>query len=275
MSMVYRKAQNADLQCLKALWLEVFDEKAEAVDLFFKRNLSYLHSYIAVCDGKPVAAVHLLDGTVNGKKAHYLCGAATLPEYRGRGIMSRLIEYALDDAKSRGDVYSLLYPADRALYAFYSGLGYEPRCKASARSFSRKELEACVFYGVITEEKPDFETLQSQCYKNNFLLQNNTFADFAIEYYKLYGTGVVFSRSCLAFYEESYGTAQVFYCVYKDFKELKTLLLKESGADEFVFYGKIGSPGFTGGASENAGMVRLLDNSETLPQNIYIGITLS
>ena len=275
MSTVCRKARNADLPSLKTLWSDVFGESAEAVDLFFKRNLSCLHSYIAGYNGQPVAAVHLIDGTVNGKKAHYLCGAATKPEWRRRGIMSRLIEYALDDAKSRGDVYSLLYPANEGLYGFYSKLGYEPRCKAAARCFSRKELEACDFSGVISEEKPDFEALQNQCYKNNFLLQNNDFTAFAIEYYKLYGTGVVFSRNCLAFYEESLGTAQVFYCVYNDIKELKALLLKESGAEEFVFHSKPGAPGFNGGVSENAGMARLLGDGEALPGNIYIGITLS
>ena len=136
MSIIFRKAEQADLLKLKALWAEVFDEAEKAVDLFFDKTQDFIHGYLAEENGEPVSALYLLDGSVNGKKAHYLCGAATKSNHRRRGIMGGLLEYSLTDAKNRGDVYSLLYPANSGLYNFYAKFGYTARCKSVSSLYS-------------------------------------------------------------------------------------------------------------------------------------------
>lgn len=83
----------------------------------------------------------LVKGTLNGEKSHYLCGASTDESFRGNGIMSRLIDFALDDAKNNGDVYSLLFPANDGLYGFYTKLGYAPSCTVKAVNFQGKRLK--------------------------------------------------------------------------------------------------------------------------------------
>lgn len=270
-----RAALSADFPKLIKLWTDVFEEPAEAVELFLNRNKDYLHAYVAE-ENDVVSALYLVDCALNGKAAHYLCGVATEPGYRKRGIMTKLLEYALNDAGQRGDVYSVLYPANTSLYSYYAKRGYLPKCKTAVIAFERRRLEAGEnAIETAIETAVDYQTMQNFCFKNNFLLWNNKFMEFAIDYYSFYGTKILRGKGCLAFYDEENGTAQVFYSVYNDFKELKSLLLKNSKADKFVFYTKsnlFSAPDIT---VENAGMVRLLDKTQPLADNIYIGITLN
>ncbi len=54
----------------------------------------------------------------------YLCGLATKPEYRGSGIMSRLIERINERAAALGYAFTFLIPASRELRNYYSSRGY-------------------------------------------------------------------------------------------------------------------------------------------------------
>ena len=108
----YKSMLPNDVETLKRLWLKCFYDKEEATELFFKRNKNYTHGYVAADGDIIVSAVYLIDCNLCGKSAHYLCGAATLPEYRNRGIMTELIKFALADAQKRGDCYSVLLPAN-------------------------------------------------------------------------------------------------------------------------------------------------------------------
>ena len=271
----YEKAVCTDDSELKKLWLDCFSELPQAVELFFERNLSFTHIYKAESGGRIVAAVYLVDGRIDGQKAHYLCGAATHRDYRKKGIMSGLIEYALQDAKSRGDVYSTLFPANDGLYQFYARLGYEPKCYARRAVFDRDELENNSIKEINLFGMPNFEEMQNSCLKNNFLLQNNSFVQFAVDYYSLYGVKTVSSQNCMAIFEEDADTANIFYCVYHDIKELHSLILKNTDAQKFVFTGKRGDEMFENSNDEVFGMIRLLDSEKTLPDHTYIGITLN
>ena len=273
-----RKANESDLRELKKLWLRCFDDSEKAVELFFERNKNICNAYLAAEGEKTAAAVYFINCALNGKKAHYLCGAATLPEFRKRGIMSRLIEYALNDAESRGDVFSVLLPANRELYDFYGRLGYKPCCSVCGAVFDRSELESDCADELKAAESSDFERIQLECRKNNFLLQNNNFIGFAKEYYSCYGVRTAESQNALAFFEEENGVCTVFYTIYNDIKELKTLLLKSSSAKSFVIFGKSGEDIFNNSNKEIKpkihGMAKALKPNEPLPDDIYIGITM-
>lgn len=54
----------------------------------------------------------------------YLCGLATLPEYRRRGIMSNLMREAERLWSCRGKDFLFLIPADNGLREYYARMGY-------------------------------------------------------------------------------------------------------------------------------------------------------
>lgn len=277
MTVEYKTAGSGDIRELKKLWLSCFEDSRGAAELFFERNKNTYHAYAATADGKIVSALYLIDCKLGGENAHYLCGAATLPEYRKRGIMSALIEYSLNDAKSRGDCFSVLLPANAELYRFYSAHGYRTSCAVSVARITREQLLVREGLDLPADEHQsfdcDFEDLQSGFKKNNFLYWNNNYIRFAIDYYACYGVKTVYSKNALAIFEEENGVCNVFYTIYNDIKELKFLLLSNTEAKYFVIFGKCGEEFFDNSKKEKYGMARAL-SSKSLPNDIYIGITL-
>jgi GNAT superfamily N-acetyltransferase len=263
MMIEYFKSDLKNTEPLKKLWLACFDESRQAVDLFFERNADNMTAYCASEGEELAAALYLIKCSLNEKKAHYLCGAGTYPEYRNKKIMTRLIIFALNDAANNGDVCSVLMPAEKGLYGFYEKLGYKPNYSVDCKCFSRDELKKYAFS--FSDGNYDYEQLQKRCYGSDFLLWNNSFVDFAKEYYKIYGAKVIDNENCLAFYEENDGCAEVFYSVYTDFLQLAKYLIENSQAEQFHIFCK---------GKEKFGMFRLLDNKFKMPDNIFIGITL-
>lgn len=263
---------------LKKLWLGCFEEKSQAVDLFFNCCLDFTSFYTASVENKPVAMLFLVSTTLNGKNAHYLCSAATSSEHRNLGIMSRLIDFALAESHKNGDVYSLLFPANDKLYSYYERFGYKPLCTARKEVLSREELRQIAHNNqsnLSDENSYNYEELQRLCLKDNFLLQNNKFISFASDYYSLYDCKTVKSDNCFALFEEENGTAEVFYSLYTDFSVLAEKILENTTAKRFVFTGKSDNEFYDNSINEKYGMIKSLDNNEIIPENIYLGITLS
>ena len=263
-----RAIRQSDLPSLKALWLRCFEEKEEAVNLFFERNLLYTHAYLAEDGGAVIAAVYLIDCQLGGRPAHYLCGAATDPAYRRKGVMSALIDFALHDAAARGDCYSVLLPADEGLYRFYAKLGYAVGGTVCGREFA---AQPCT---VPFAEAVGTEALQRRCGGDKFLLWNNDNIQFAIEYYACYGAQVLRTDRLLALYEQDGDRAEVFYALYQHLEELKDLLYRR-GVRRFSLTGSAGNPDLQGCEPLVCGMVKPLQPDLPEQRGVYIGLTLS
>lgn len=161
------RADKNDVAQLKKLWLESFDDTEEATDLFFDKNWRWMRAFCAKDKNKVVSALYLIETALNGCKAHYLCGASTKSDYRKRGIMAGLIDFALEAAKHDGDKFSVLMPANLSLYDYYAGFGYMAQCFAEKRIFSRDELFAVC--DCSSEYNYNFEQLQAVSFNKNFL----------------------------------------------------------------------------------------------------------
>ena len=184
--------------------------------------------------------------------------------------MSGLIRFALDDAKNRGDVFSVLFPADEGLYRFYSRLGYLAKCTARTRRLTRADLGETQNPGCGT---PDTDVLQKLSLKNNFLFWNKEFVAFASDYYGVYGVKTARSENAFAIYSLKGRTATVYYSIYNEIKELKNLL-STIKADTYIITGTGANPLLAGAKREICGMLRPLTN-ENPPDDVFIGITLN
>lgn len=113
---------------LVSLWQTVFGDKTEIIDFFLNNAVSEGDIYAEKVDGKIVSAFYLVDaGLVIGnetKNVKYLYAAATLPDYRKQGIMSRMIKYASELSAQKGFDAVVLCPADEKLYGYYEKLGF-------------------------------------------------------------------------------------------------------------------------------------------------------
>lgn len=277
MKLEFEKNNYKHIDKLKKLWCSSFDEKRKAVDLFFEKCKDFTSIYSAIINENVVSMLYLVHAELNGKQAHYLCGAATERSYRNQGIMGSLIEYALKDSQSNGDVYSLLFPANADLYSYYERFGYKSLCTAEKTVLSKSLLlKFSETFNLETDSNNEinYEELQRQTYKNNFLLQNNKFMDFASEYYKLYGCKTVKSKDCFAIFDDKNGIADVFYSLFTDFSQLAGLLLNSTNAEQFIFTGKLDEKNAQNSNTEKYGMIKSLNDKQDTPDNIFIGITL-
>lgn len=262
------RADIKDITQLKSLWLGCFDDTKEAVDLFFDENFGRMRAFCAKYNDQVVSALYLLDVTLNDQKAHYLCGASTKENYRKSGVMSGLIQFALETARQDGDKFSALMPANASLYNYYARFGYKTECFAENKVYSRDEL--LNFNEFSKKEVYDFEQLQTACFKNDFLLWNNEFGKFACDYYRLYGVGVILTGDCFAFFEENDGCAEVLYAASASEGVLAKRLLENSSAERFIIISKAKS----NSNREKYGMIKSLDDNMKIPNNVFIGITL-
>ncbi len=250
---------NSDITSLKKLWLSAFEEKTNAVDLFFDKCFNTQQAYIAKYSDKIVSALYLIDTSFNGQKAHYLCGASTDANFRNKGIMSKLIEFALENATKNGDKYSFLFPANNKLYSYYSKFGYKSNCNAYISKFSRRDLVS-------------FKEL-SQNNKNK-LIWSNHFKSFSNDYYSLYDVKSIKNDRCFALFEENGNAVDIIYFEFNEnyFLDFINELLINTKANTFVF--------MHNGIFEDAqkipyGMVKALNKETATPEDVYIGITLS
>jgi predicted acetyltransferase len=133
---------------LKRLWKKVFNDNERYIELFFGRKYRDEETLLYVEGGsvKSMLFFPRYEIKAYGRvyRAGYICGAATIPEYRGRGLMTMLLDRAFDVMSERGDTFSVLIPGEKELYAFYSKYGYSGFFKRGmsiyrGQSFNKKK----------------------------------------------------------------------------------------------------------------------------------------
>lgn len=99
------------------------DFAADFTNRYFDKNCRYI-----LKDGKLVSMLYLLDCSLKTEEknypAAYLYAAATLPRYRGQGLMAELIEKAKEETVNNGK-FLLTKPATLSLYDYYEQFGFK------------------------------------------------------------------------------------------------------------------------------------------------------
>lgn len=189
-------------ESLVELWKEVFGDSEEYIRLFFK-NAYYDSLCFAETEGdRVISAFYLLGCTVKFQdksyNGHYLYAAATLPEYRGKGLMSKLINEAIDYAGSINSDFIALVPADDGLYDYYGRFGFAEAMykykvsldKTSDLSSELKPLSDSEAFGKIRNT--------ADC---NMLVYNKIGSEYAFDCLRFSGTEI-YSVSDSAYYAE-------------------------------------------------------------------------
>ncbi len=123
------KSDEKHIPSLIKLWHEVFSDSEEYIKLFFKKAYFDGECFGEIVEGRVVSAFYLLRCSVRyaGKvyEGRYLYAAATLGQYRGKGLMSGLISEATAYCKNCGLSFIALVPASDSLYDYYSKFDFK------------------------------------------------------------------------------------------------------------------------------------------------------
>lgn len=122
---MFRVASNEDSDKFCSVWHEVFGDPIDFAKKVFDGFAGCEHVYVCEKDNDIVAILCAIPVSLQNKSGHYYYGLATLPQHRGKRIMSDLMQYAQDDLSAKGSEFLCLIPASASLFDFYAERGYE------------------------------------------------------------------------------------------------------------------------------------------------------
>ena len=183
------KSENKYITTLTDLWYEVFGDSKEYIDLFF-RKAYYDCDCFAEFDGdKIISAFYLLKSSIRFEgetyDGRYLYAAATLPEYRGKGLMSKLIKEAIAYGEKEKLDFIALVPANDGLYDYYGRFGF----KESMYKYMAKIDRKIKAVGPI-DDAENFGKIRntSSC---NMMVYNKIGTEYAFDCLKFYDTDIL------------------------------------------------------------------------------------
>lgn len=216
------------------LWQEAFGDTAEAVELFLDNK--YIPENTVICEenGKIASMLFLLEGKLKIKgvshKAYYLYAAATLKEFRGRGIMAEMLDFSKKLAAEREVDFICLKPAEESLYGYYKKFGYKEIF--ASKKYKIKSLLS--FKNEISNNfcETDREKLRNNAFENtDGFVWDKASIDYAVLQHKYYGGSVFGNCKGYLLYNVSDGKCNVKECCFtqEDLSEALTRLQSEAG----------------------------------------------
>ena len=184
---------------LSRLWKVVFSDNDKFINLFFDKQYNRCETFCYEEDGKVVSAFYLLPCNISfGGQifcGRYLYAAATYPEYRGKKLMSKLINEAQSYCEKQGVDFISLLPAEESLYGYYERFGF----KEAMYRFESVIKSDCTQSIVLSKINNGEELLE---YRNNYCKDRLIFGaqelEFIIEAMKFYGSQFLKYEDCYA-----------------------------------------------------------------------------
>ncbi len=138
---------------IERIWKLCFPEdNPEVVRYFFdhRYNPNACIVYIDSISGRPVAMLHIMDIMITDdseiKNAQYLYAAGTRPDFRGQGIMTKMLAAAQKYAQAKHKAYSVVLPAEHSLIKFYEKNGFYRCFQSRFMTFTRNDLSSLAKY---------------------------------------------------------------------------------------------------------------------------------
>lgn len=276
LNVVFSNAQNIDKQDIKSLWIKSFGDYPVAVDLFLDKVFDSDRAFVATVDGKLCSMLFLLPCKICNKNAHYLYAACTDVNFRKLGIMSRLIKFALNQAKDIGDSYSVLLPASDSLYDFYLKFGYQKALRIKTCNIRATNIPTVA--DIYSNSDFDYLSCRNKYFdaRCNFLKFPQNIVESAIDINSIYGGQTVVYNNSYAIVSALYNGARTVTEFVANSAEKQALIeqiFANCPADNYNFRINIKDENFKNCTTKDFGMILSLDNS-LVPSNLYIGLTL-
>lgn len=120
-----------DYTLYKELYLKCFlDDSEEDAEMLFKTVLSKAILVAEYEENRPIAMLYLMESDLVSKNKsypfYYLYAACTHPDFRGKGIMQKLLKKAKEIAVENNKIGIFLKPANEPLFDFYQKSDFSP-----------------------------------------------------------------------------------------------------------------------------------------------------
>jgi len=127
-----------------SMWKTCFQDTDEYIDLIFSKKYKDENTLIYFEDDRAVASLQMWPYTIQfyGQPLpfYYHAGLCTLPEYRNKGYMGKLIKESFRVMQSRNISLSILVPAEDWLFGYYEKYGYVQTFEQGTQTFNLHSL---------------------------------------------------------------------------------------------------------------------------------------
>lgn len=118
-------SENKEKQ-LSTLWQSMFDEDEFVTKLFFEKVYDICQNPFIEESGEILSSAFLIPCEISEYKGFYVYCAFTHNEYRGKGLMAKVLKSADEILQKTGSDFLWLVPAEKSLFDFYGKFGYVP-----------------------------------------------------------------------------------------------------------------------------------------------------
>lgn len=224
----------------KRLHLETFEgETDDSTNGLFNRF--FKDCFFIQENGEVVSQLFVINASLNDKRVGYIYAAATKPEFRSRGLMSKLIENV------KGFYSNLaLRPATQELYGFYEKLGF-------VTAFYNKEISKINFSTPSAIKKvsdvEEFIQIRNSLVPQNSLNLCEDALEFVLEQYEVFTDLGEIKRNLAIFYVED-GVVNIRELIStENSDDFIAAILRETNSSSFIALTKSDE------IKENAGMI--------------------
>lgn len=132
-------ATDKDCESIVSLWQEAFGDSRQWVMMYLSENIENVLVYRE--NGAVLGMLSLLPVSYKGKKGFYVYGVATGKEYRGKGISTKLLEYAKQMVIEKKVDFLVLVPRNEGLFGFYTSRGFFRQFCVKTDVYDADEIE--------------------------------------------------------------------------------------------------------------------------------------
>ena len=122
--MSIRFSKYSDIPKLRQIMKIVFGDNDLYLDRFFLYKYKN-NALVCEIDHEIVSIAFLLDALLEEKPITYIYGCATLPQYRGKGIMNEILSFAYQNRSNQNFSALCLVPASDSLFEYYKSKGFQ------------------------------------------------------------------------------------------------------------------------------------------------------
>lgn len=155
---------------LSQLWKDTFHDSDAYISLVFNNYFDPAFAEYEEVNGEVVAGllgVPYEFGNCDRKlKGLYLCGLATKPQFRSRGIMTRLIARINDKAREAGFAFTFLIPADEGLRKYYRDREYVNAFYRVVDNYTSLHDFNLEYESILMEQKEKVMALKKRYYES-------------------------------------------------------------------------------------------------------------
>ncbi len=283
-----RLSTNNDIKGIVSLWNEAFGDSEAEILFFLKNKFKPENTIVFENNGCIASMLFLLEGKMCIKgvdyPSYYLYAACTSKEYRGRGLMASLLDFAKRTAKERNIYFICLMPAEKSLFDFYGKHGYFSAFNKKVLELNTDEIKNVSPFFIDEKNDKDYnlKIIRDSALKGIDLFKwDDQSIRFAFNHTKIYGGHTLLIDKGYALYTVNNKKITIKEFAFTSYFLLKVavFLVEKHNAEKIVFMLPTEFETSVGSyeIKESAMMLPINREAEFLMNNItnaYLGLTL-